>query len=144
LTVLFNREPARRALKRVLEAELELVLDVAALPGAARAARPPAAARILALARPSEEGVEEIGERIGVAEHLAHLFRAHRAEAAAARRAAEIDVPRVAALEPAARRAAGLLVHAPVGPELVVFFSLLRIAEHLVRLVHLLELRLGC
>ena len=36
-----------------------------------------------------------------------------------------------------------LLVHAPVGAELVVLLALLRIAEDLVRLVDLLELRLG-
>src|SRR5207244_4250113 len=70
------------------------------------------------------------------------LVRRHRAEAAALR-AAEIDVPCIAALETAARRAASLLVHAPVGAELVVLFSFLRIAEHLVRLVDLLEFPLG-
>src|SRR5262249_58609767 len=49
----------------------------------------------------------------------------------------------LAALEAAAGRTACLLVHPPVRAELVVLLPLLRIAEDFVRLVDLLELRLG-
>src|SRR6185295_10775357 len=118
-----------------------LVLEIAPAPGRAAAT---ASAPRLAAAHAAEEGVEEVGERIAVAEHLAHFFRRHRAEAAAGR-AAGVHVPR-AALCLVARSAGagtGLLVHAPVGAKLVVLPALLGIAEDFVRLVDLLELRFG-
>jgi hypothetical protein len=117
----------------------------------ARALPHPAAG--LRAAAPAEERLEEVRERILGAEDLVHLFFRHRPVAAA--RAAHVDRPgaplaaaaeRAAAKRRAARPAAlllGLLVHPPVRAQLVVLLPLLGIAEHLVRLVDLLELRLG-
>src|SRR5262249_18000663 len=75
----------------------------------------------------------------------------HRAVAAA--RSADVDVPSAAAkLTRIESRSAvagarparpGLLVHPPVRAELVVLAALVGVAEHLVRLVDFLELRLG-
>src|SRR6188474_2532913 len=82
MAVLFQRQALRRALIRVLERELNFVLDVApgTLPGAAAAST---AAFGRARLGPAEERREEIGERVGVAEEILHFLRRHRAEAAA-------------------------------------------------------------
>src|SRR5262249_19717872 len=74
-------------------------------------------------------------------EHLAHFFFGHRAEAAAARRSAEVHRP-AARLSPGAALRRRLLVHPPVRAELVVLLALRWIAEDFVRLVDLLEARL--
>src|SRR5581483_9650975 len=69
----------------------------------------------------------------------------HRAEAALRAARSKVDVPAAAAAERiGACRApgAGLLVHPPVGAELVVLLALFGIPEDLVRLVDFLELRL--
>src|SRR5207253_5753934 len=109
----------------------------------AAAARFPAGA-LLAPHPAAEEGVEEIGEGVGIAEHLAHFFLGHRTEAAAGR-AAEVDVPATAGLsaEPLTSRRTALFVHAPVRPELVVLLALRGIAQHFIGLVDLFEARLG-
>src|SRR2546428_161188 len=100
--------------------------------------------RFLRRRRATEERVEEVGEWIALAEHLAHLLFGHRPEATALA-AAEVDVPFAAAREArsGARARTGLLVHAPVGAELIVFLALLRVAKDLVGLVELLESSLG-
>src|SRR5581483_6247745 len=150
MSVLLQRQPARGAVIRVLQPELELVLHIAS--GARRRAAAPRAgapSRLARRTRAAEERLEEIRERVRVAEHLPHLVFGHRAEAAAA--AARVDVPaaagelaRIEAAEAAGPgRGAGLLVCAPVGAELVVLAALLRIAEDFVRLVDLFELPLG-
>ena len=147
---LLDRDAARGAVVRLLERELDLVLDVApllrtgrpALPGPRSLARPTAAA---------EERLEEVRERILVPEQLVHFLFAHGAVAAGT---AHVDVPGAAArarTRAPERRAAGealalllrLVVHLPVRAELVVLAPLLRIAEHFVCLVDLLEPRLG-
>ncbi len=142
LAVVRDRKTARRAAEGIFERQLDLLFDVAPLarrPAASAASPRRPGARPLAAA---EEGVEEIGERIGVSEHALHLFRRHRAESAAARSSAAAAVFDV----PARRRAGarpGLFVRAPVRAELVVLLPLVGIAEHLVRLVDFLELRFG-
>src|SRR4029453_17630838 len=72
-----------------------------------------------------KERAEEIGERVFVAKEFLHFLRRHRAVAAALPAAAHIHVPFAAAKgrarSGAAARALGLLVHLPVGAELVVF-----------------------
>ena len=114
-------------------------------------ARSSAAARFAAAgASAAEERAEEIRERILVAEELVHLLFGHRPVPA---RAAHIDVPGAALRPPESPNGEPpgpslalllrLLVHPPVRAELVVFLALVGIAEHLVRLVDLLELRLG-
>src|SRR6266540_937267 len=142
VTVVLDRQPAHRAVVRILEAELELLLHVA--PGVGAPAGATARARPGFLTGPAaaEERLKEIGERVRIAEHLAHLVFGHRAETAALRRAAaaEMDVPsraRLARIE--SRTRSSLLVHAPVGTELVVLLALLGIAEHFVRFVELFE-----
>src|SRR5207248_5962657 len=115
-----------------------------------RRARPPAAcapaARFAAArgAGAAEEGLEEIGERVVAAEHLVHFFRRHRPVAALAAGCAA-DIPsELAGIESAAaRRAARLLVRAPVRAELVVLLPFRGIAEHFVRLVEVFEACLG-
>src|SRR5262245_5315451 len=149
---MLDGEPARRTPIDVFERQLDLLLDVASvtcLRRARAAARPPSRPR-LAGARSSEERLEEVGERVVVAEHLVHLFRRHRAVAALAARpaAAEMHVPAAAAeLTRIEAGAAGtrprLFVGAPVRAEFVVLLALRRIAEDFVRLVDLLEPRLG-
>src|SRR5262249_30717900 len=121
VAVVLDRQPPHRAVIRVLEAELDLLFDVAAVARSAAACAARAPARVVAGRGAAEEGVEEVRERIGIAEHLAHLVLGHRAKSAGAARrgaaAAEVHVPRAAA-ERTARTAgcgtrAGLLVHPP-------------------------------
>src|SRR5207245_3996346 len=79
-------------------------------------------------------------------EHLAHLFFGYRAEATTLAAAApEVDVPGAACAGSGTWRGprAGLLVHPPVGAQLVVLLPLGGIAKDLVGLVNLLELGLG-
>src|SRR5262249_36230512 len=143
LAVQRDRQPPLRSGERVLERQLDLLFDVAA--GARAAARPAGAASAAQIlvdvhaAAAAEEGLGEIRYRVaaaGPAEHLAPFFFGHRAVAArAAAAAAEVHVPAAAgARERVAALRAGLLVHPPVGAELVVLLPLLRIAEDLVRL----------
>ena len=143
VSVVLDGQPPRRALVGVFETELDFLLDVAA---GALSARPSASSAPCAFAGggAAKEGLEEIRKRVLVAEHLAHFVFGHRAEPAALRTAAEIDVP-TAELTGIETRAAGagLFVRAPVRPELVVLPALLRIAEHLVGLVDFLEFLLG-
>ena len=135
---LLDRHPAGRAVERFVERQVDLVLDVAPLlnPRRATGPLPSACARSAA----AEERLEEIGERILVAEEIPHLLFGHRPVTTGAARvgrvgaAAEGRAPRLPLL-------LRLLVHAPVGAQLVVLPALLRIAEDLVRLVDLLELR---
>src|SRR5687767_14498663 len=128
------------------------MLDVAALlaaRGGAPAAWPPSGA--FARTPAAEERPEEVGEGILVAEELVHLLFGHRPVAAAG--SAHVDGPGVLAAlaAEAERRRAGrtvalllrLFVHPPVRAELVVLAPLLLVAEHFVRFVDLLELRLG-
>src|SRR5207249_11737247 len=91
VAILFDRQPPRRAVIRILERELDFLLHVAPGAGAARPAGPPPST----LAGAAKEGLEEIGKRVLVAEHLAHLVFGHRPEAAALRApaAAELHVP---------------------------------------------------
>src|ERR1700681_2412086 len=141
--VVLDGQPARRAAVRVREPERDLLLDIAAL---LRGPRPPAtaaAARLVLGSGAAEERVAEVREWIGVAEQLAHFLFGHGADPAPWS-APEADVPGGILLTGRALTAgAGLFVHPPVGAELVVFLALLRIAEHFVRFVDLLELRLG-
>src|SRR5262249_20608156 len=153
LTIMLDGKAARRTVVDVFERQLDLLLDIApvtCLLRARAAAAAAAASSRIAGGRAAEERLEEVGERVVVAEHLVHFCRRHRAVAAFAARpaAAERRVP-AAASELARIEAgsagpcAGLLVGAPVRAQLVVLLALRRIAEDLVRLVDLLELRLG-
>src|SRR5262249_34647214 len=141
MAVVLQREAPRRAVIRVFQPELDLVLNVAALSRGTAPAPARPSSRLLRTG-PAEERVEEFGERIGFTEHLAHFIFGHRPETAAGL-AAEVHVPG-ATLEarPLSRPGACLLVHPPVGAKLVVFFALGWIAEHFVGFVDLLELRL--
>src|SRR5205823_10629597 len=144
VTVEVDRQSTHRARVSVLESELDLLLDVA--PDTRRAAATTAAARLFGADAATKEGVEEIGERIGVAEDFVHLVFGHRPEAAALRAAAaEMDVPSALARVEAGGAAwrARLFVHPPVGAELIVLLALRRIAEDLVGHVDLLEPRFG-
>ena len=146
VSVELDRQAPRRSAIRILERQIDRLLDVAPLPRARGAARAAGAASGFALFTAREKRAEEIGEGVFVAEQVAHLFSGHGAIAGAltgAAPAAEIDAP-AAGVE--RRSAAGcaartlrLLVHPPVRPELVIFFSLFRIAKHFVGLVDLLE-----
>src|SRR5206468_4214489 len=142
VAVLLDRQPPGRAVIRILERELDFLLHVA--PGA-RAARP-AAPPPRALAGAAKERLEEVGKRVLVAEHLAHLIFGHRPEAAALRAAAaaEMHVPaaELRRIEPGAA-GAGLFVSPPVGAELVVLLPLCRVAQDLVGLVDFLEAGFG-
>src|SRR5262245_39914251 len=108
-----QRQTLRRPVVRLLEGELDFVLDVAARtladasPGSACA---PAHA-------PAEERREEIGEGIRIPKQFLHFFLRHRTEAAAASGATDVEA---AGERSAAWLCAGLLVHPPVGAELVV------------------------
>src|SRR5690606_37311946 len=108
-----------------LERQVHGLFDVAP---AARPCRP--ATRAAAAESAAEERVEELRERIAVAEDLLELFGRHRSVARAGRTAGR----------PAERTTAGgrLLVLAPVGPEFVVLAALFGIAEHFVGFVDLL------
>src|SRR6185436_13138229 len=143
VAIVLDREAACCAVVEILEAEVDLLLDVAA--GAGARARTALAASRSARARTSaaEEGLEEVGERVLAPEHLVHFFLRHRAVAAAAAATAEIDVPAARALARIEALARGLLVLPPVRAELVVLLALVGVAEDLVGLVDLLELRLG-
>src|SRR5688572_29502533 len=140
MPVLREGESLRRAVVGVLERQLDLVFDVAArtLAHAATATNSGGSAGTTAAHSAAEERREEIREGIGVAEQLLHLFLSHRAVAAAPSAAADVDVE-AAAEWPRAGLRARLLVHAPVGPELVVLLALLGIAEHFVGFVDFLE-----
>src|SRR5215471_13560423 len=76
LAVVGDGQPAQRSVRGVLETELQFLLDVASLTG--RPGPSAAAASFVSIASGAEEGVEEVGERIGVAEQILHLFRGHR------------------------------------------------------------------
>src|SRR6185503_18900196 len=121
-----------------------LLLDVASGAGRRAAGARPARAspRLVGSRAASEEGLKEIGERVRVSEHLAHLVFGHRAEAAAlGAAAAVVDVPAaaLARIESLPAGGAGLLVLPPVGAELVVFLALVGVAEDFVRFGDALE-----
>src|SRR5687767_3786417 len=142
LAIVFERQPPRRAVERVVERQVELVLDVAAGPLTGACTPRPAAGTLEAsAAAPAKEGREEVRERAGVPEHLLHLFLGHR-PVAAARRTADVDVPLPGERTAGATGGAGLFVLAPVRAQLVVLFPLGGVAEDFVGLVDLLELRL--
>src|SRR4029450_13753512 len=122
------------------ERQFDFMLDVAPLASAAPAACPATGGAFGAAEPAAEERREEVGERVLIAEHLLHFFLRHRAEAALA--AADVDIP-LTGKRIWRARTFRLLVGTPVRAELVVFLPLGGIAEHLVRLVDLLELRLG-
>jgi hypothetical protein len=131
LSIVLHGEAPRRSVKGVLERELDLVFDVASL---SRRPRPRATSSLGTAEAAAEEGVEEVGERIGVTEQRLHLLGRHRAEASGR------PTGSVAPRRPGLRAAGtGLLVHPPVRAQLVVLASLLGIAEHFVGLVDLLE-----
>src|SRR6476620_10299471 len=71
---LFDRHPAGRPVERFVERQVDLVLDVATLlnPRRATGPLPSAGARSAA-----EERLEEIGERVLVAEEIPHLLFGH-------------------------------------------------------------------
>ena len=109
-----------------------------------RRGRAAAAASGSARCRAAEEGVEEVGEGIGVPEHLLHFVGRHGPVGRAARATSAAGAAR-----PSARLRTGwgsVLVGAPVGAELVVLPPLLRIAQDLMGFVDLLEtgLRRSC
>src|SRR6185369_11954942 len=86
-----EREPLGGAVIRLVERQIQFVLDIASRAGPAASAR---SARPRRRAAPAaEERGEEVGERIGVAEKVLHLLLCHRAEAAALRAAALASVP---------------------------------------------------
>src|SRR5215470_376291 len=143
-TVQPHRQPAQGAVVDVFKSELELLFDVT--PGAG--ARTPCALRAAAhiatetgAGAATEKRLEEVGERAPVTEHLPHFLFGHRPVAAARRLAAEANVP----LRLTAKAGAGghVFVRTPIRAELVVLLAFLGITEDLVRLVDLLELRLG-
>src|SRR5206468_9607712 len=128
-----DRQAPRRAVVRILETELDFLLHVASGAGTARSTAPAAACALAAGA--AKKRLEEVRERLLLAEHLAHLVFGHRAEPAALRSASAAELTRV---EPGTAGAC-LFVRPPVGAELVVLLSLGRVAEDLVRLVDFLE-----
>src|SRR5262245_64959338 len=137
---MLDRQPPHRTVVRVLEAELDLVFDVAS--GARPAGASAAGARFIAAeTAAAEEGLEEVREGVLAPEHLVHLFLRHRAIAGLAA-AAEVRVPRARLTRIESLARAGLLIGTPVGAELVVLLALGGIAEHLVRLGQILEARL--
>src|SRR5205807_1858994 len=93
LAVVFEGQPRRGATVRLLERQLDLVFHVMALARPGTAAGTPS--RLATC--PAEERLEEIRERILVAEDPVHLFFAHRPEAAA--RPAHVDRPPTASTE---------------------------------------------
>src|SRR5687767_14752282 len=129
MPVMFQRQPARDAVIGLIEREFDLVLHVAslALPdtsarsGAARAARSGAAKPAAA----SEERREEVGEGVRVSEHLLHFFLCHGAEAALRTATSTAEIHVVTGERVGASVRLRLLVHAPVGAELVVLLPLL-------------------
>src|SRR5262245_18129660 len=140
VAIMLDRQPPRRAVVSALEAELDLVFDVAS--GARPAGAPAAGARLTsAKTATAEERLEEIREGVLAPEHLVHLFLRHRAIAGLAA-ASEVRVPRARLTRIESLARAGLFVGTPVGAELVVLLALGGIAEHLVRLGQILEARL--
>src|SRR5262245_10778936 len=135
MTVMRQRQALRRAAIRVFERKLDLVLDIASGPlpntAALRAGTRSHAA--------TEERGEEVGEGIRVAKQFLHLLLRHRAESAAGPADIEAARERIGS----ARLGTSLLVHPPVGAELVVLLTFGRIAENFVGLVDLLEARFG-
>src|SRR5262249_55651432 len=125
MTVLLDRETARGAFVRVLEIELNLVLEVAP-PAGPLTARPPRAC-VRAGHRSTEDRLEEVREGVGAPEHLLHFLLGHRPVAAAGSAAEGFRSGRPAA---GARAGTCLLVHAPVGAQLVVLLPLLGITEY--------------
>src|SRR5262245_34585539 len=78
MAIVLDGKPAHRAGVGVLERQLELLLDVAALARPTRACAAAAPSRFVAAThRAAEERVEEIGERILIPEHLPHLVFGH-------------------------------------------------------------------
>src|SRR5262245_51726797 len=125
LSVQPHRQTAKGAVIRVFESELQLLLDI---PSGATPRRAPAALRAAAhlaaetrATAATEEGLEEVGERAPVAEHLAHFLFGHRAVAAARRLAAEAHVPAWLTAEAGSAGSARrhVLVRAPVRAQLV-------------------------
>src|ERR1041385_2927287 len=144
VAVVFQRQTTSAAVIGILERQLDLVLDIAALARACAGATCPGAGGAFAAAESAaEEGGKEVGERILISQHLLHFFLRHRPEAAAAARAAEIDVPLAPGKRIWSAGAFGLFVRTPVRAKLVVLLALGGIAEDLVGLVDLLELGVG-
>ena len=139
--VVRHGQPARRAVVGVLEPQLDLLLDVAAR----RAGRAPgrrAAARVAgpgpaALAPP--KNVWKKSENGSASPNISRISSSVIVRKPPGRPGCRASA-RGRRHPPSG---AGLLVHPPVGAELVVFLALLRIAEDLVGLVDLLEARLG-
>src|SRR5262245_54798972 len=75
VAVVFDRKAQHLAVVGVLERQLDFLLEIAALARPARGARarPAAPGVVLAAHRSAEEGLEEIGEGVRVAEHLPHF-----------------------------------------------------------------------
>src|SRR3954470_7000300 len=148
MAVVLQRDPAQRAVVRLVERELDGVLEVGADAGPAAAARAP----LLAIGRATaaEERREEVGETAAAAaEQFFHLLLRYGPILAAAAGRVSAGPPALEAAEAAepawealrARR--HVLVGAPVGAELVVLAALVGVAEHLVGFVDLLEARFG-
>jgi hypothetical protein len=123
------------------------VLDIATFldPCGAAPSSPPG----FTSAATAKERVEEVRERILISEEIPHFLFGHRAITAGT---THVDVPgaSLGAGGVAVRRTwpllpllTRLLVHLPVGAELVVLLSLLAVSQDLVRFVDLLELGLG-
>src|SRR5687767_11933846 len=129
--VLPDTEPLHRTFEGVLEIEFDLVLDVAALRRTRRPSPAPAAFARLIAHRSAEEGAEEIREGAFVAaEHLGDFLFAHRAEPGA------WPAPLAAERTPAGTRGPRplcLLVHPPVGAQLVVLLALDWVGQYFVR-----------
>ncbi len=132
----------------LLERELHRVLDIATFLDPRRAA-PSSPPGFAGAAATTKERVEEVRERILISEEIPHFLFGHRAIAAGT---AHVDVPgaSLGAGGVAVRRTwpllpllTRLLVHLPVGAELVVLLSLLAVSQDFVRFVDFLELGLG-
>ena len=148
VAALLDRHAAGRAVIRLFERQLDFVLDVAALLRARRAPLPRRGR--LRAAPPPPKNVRKKSENGSSFPNSSCISSSVIVRYAA--RPAHVDVPGAAARRTAAERVAAgealalllrLFVLAPVRPELVVLPPLVRVAEHLVRLVDFLEARLG-
>src|SRR5690606_18632907 len=134
LAVARGDDAPRRAAERFLERQVDWLLDVlpARRPRGALTAR---ATAVEGIAR--EERLEEVGKGTVATEGRFDFLGRHRPIPAAGR------PTRAAGPAPAGRVLRRLLVLPPVGAELVVLAPLLRVSQHLVRFVDLLEASLG-
>ena len=137
-----DRQLARRALRGLLQRQRDLRLDVAAVAARPRLGGAAAPAGVLRIHAPPKN-VWKKSENGSSSPNMSRI-----SSAVMVRNPPPGRRPRSARSSRQVRRAgppgaARLLVHPPVGPELVVLPALVGIAEHLVGLVDLLELRLG-